>query len=176
MGFLLCIFFLNGVGKKLVYVGFFFMGGVVLLFIIFFVKYGFFGKSFFKMRVYKDVIENSLKEWRVNFKLNKVIYILCLNCIVFELFLYNFYFCLLVDIEWIMFLLFFVGMIGFFMVVVIFILYFIELFLIVVRNFGFGIVNLCGCIGGIIVFYIFDLVFFLYMFLIFIVILYLFRC
>lgn len=176
MGFLLCIPLLNGVGRKPVYVGSLFMGGVALLLTIFPVKYGSSGKSFSKTRVYKDVIENSSKERRVNFKPNKVIHILCLNCIAFESFLHNSYFCLSADIEWITFSLSFVGMTGSSMAVASLFLYSTELFPTVVRNSGLGIANLCACIGGIIAPYIPDLVLSLYMFLTSIVISYLPRC
>ncbi|XP_052711905.1 uncharacterized protein LOC128186180 isoform X4 [Crassostrea angulata] len=142
VGFLLCIPLLNGVGRKPVYVGSLFMGGVALLLTIFPVKYGSSGKSFSKTRVYKDVIENSSKERRVNFKPNKVIHILCLNCIAFESFLHNSYFCLSADIEWITFSLSFVGMTGSSMAVATLFLYSTELFPTVVRNSGLGIANL----------------------------------
>lgn len=176
VGFLLCIPLLNGVGRKPVYVGSLFMGGVALLLTIFPVKYGSSGKSFSKTRVYKDVIKNSSKERRVNFKPNKVIHILCLNCIAFESFLHNSYFCLSADIEWITFSLSFVGMTGSSMAVASLFLYSTELFPTVVRNSGLGIANLCACIGGIIAPYIPDLVLSLYMFLTSIVISYLPRC
>lgn len=47
VGFFLCIFFLDCVGRKLVYVVFFFMGGFVLLLIMVFVLLGFCGKIFY---------------------------------------------------------------------------------------------------------------------------------
>lgn len=104
------------------------------------------------------------------------IHILCLNCIAFESFLHNSYFCLSADIEWITFSLSFVGMTGSSMAVATLFLYSTELFPTVVRNSGLGIANLCACIGGIIAPYIPDLVLSLYMFLTSIVISYLPRC
>lgn len=163
VGFLLCIPLLNRVGRKPVYVGSLFMGGVALLLTIFPVKYGSSGKSFSKTGVYKAVIENSSNERRVNFKPNKVIHI-CLNCIAFESFLHNSYFCLLADIEWMTTSLSLVGMTGSSMAVATLFLYSAELFPTVVRNSGLGIANLCGRIGGIIAPYIPDMVLSFYMF------------
>lgn len=58
------------------------------------------------------------------------------------------------------FFFFFVGKIGILVVFVIIFLYILEFFLIVIRNFGLGLVNFCVCIGGMIVLFVFDLVFF----------------
>lgn len=57
--------------------------------------------------------------------------------------------------------LFFVGKVGFSVVFVIIFLYLVEFFLIVIRNLVLGVVNFCVCIGGMIVLYVVDLVFFL---------------
>lgn len=51
-----------------------------------------------------------------------------------------------------------IGKLGFVVVFVVIYVFFVEFYLIVVRNVGMGVSFCCVCIGGIFVFYVVDLV------------------